>query len=484
MTGRPNLVLFMPDQLRADAVGCFGNPVASTPNIDALAARGTRFDQAFGQHSVCSPSRVSIMTGWYPHVRGHRSLDHLLQAHEPNLLADLRAAEYTVAFAGERGDVFAPGVTEASTDFCGYLTHPDPAAIGRLYTADRPDDHRMTRGFWFGSAGDGELVDGDEAIVRTAEQWLSEAAPTAEPWVLWIPLLFPHPPFAVPEPWFSMHDRSAMPTPIPRDAGEGKPGFMAALRASYGWDELTPDDLAEIAATYYGMVSRVDDQLGRVLAAVDRIGQHDRTAVAFFTDHGEYLGDHGLVEKWPSGLDPSLLRNPLILSVPGLGAGQVADGLVELIDLAPTLLELAGTEAGHTHFGHSLVPLLEDADAAHRDAAFSEGGFRPTDEPLLERAGWIYGPKADLQHDRPELVGTAVTVRTATHTFVHRPFEHDELYDRIADPDEVINLLGASGTEAVTAELKDRLLTWLATTSDVLPWAKDPRIPEIPHGWR
>ena len=112
---RPNLVLFMPDQLRADAVGCFGSPVAHTPTIDALAARGVRFDDAWSQHPVCGPSRVSIMTGWYPHVHGHRTLDNLIEPWEPNMLALLKQAGYHVAIAGNRGDVFAPGVTEASS---------------------------------------------------------------------------------------------------------------------------------------------------------------------------------------------------------------------------------------------------------------------------------------------------------------------------------------------------------------------------------
>ena len=100
---RPNFVVFMPDQLRADAVGAFGNPVASTPNIDALAARGTLFRQAFSQHSVCSPSRVSMLTGWYPHVSGHRSLTHLIKPWEPNLMKMLRDGGYNVAWAGAGG---------------------------------------------------------------------------------------------------------------------------------------------------------------------------------------------------------------------------------------------------------------------------------------------------------------------------------------------------------------------------------------------
>src|SRR5690606_24358980 len=122
---RPNLVLFMPDQLRADTVGAFGNPVVQTPNIDALAARGTRWNDIYAQHSVCGPSRVSLFTGWYPHVAGHRrTLTNLIKPWQPNLLAMLRDGGYNIAWAGMRGDTFAPGVIDDSTDFAGFTVMP------------------------------------------------------------------------------------------------------------------------------------------------------------------------------------------------------------------------------------------------------------------------------------------------------------------------------------------------------------------------
>jgi arylsulfatase A-like enzyme len=117
---QPNFIVIIPDQLRADALGCFGNPIISTPHIDALANSGTAFVESYVQHPVCSPSRASFLTGWYPHVRGHRTLTHLLQADEPNLLRVLKEAGYHVSWAGERGDTFAPGVTELSVDEYGF----------------------------------------------------------------------------------------------------------------------------------------------------------------------------------------------------------------------------------------------------------------------------------------------------------------------------------------------------------------------------
>ena len=481
---QPNFVFFMPDQLRADALGCFGSPVAKTPNIDALAKRGVRFDDAWAQHPVCGPSRVSLLTGWYPHVAGHRTLDNLIEDHEPNLFKTLRSAGYRVAIAGDRGDVFAPGVTEASSDLCGFLDPPDRAASLERWTSPFPEDHRLHRAMYFGETGTVDSVDFDEATVRTAERWLRDDAPSDQPWALWVPLIFPHPPFTVEEPWFSLHDRADMPSPIAPDDTEGKPGFMEAYRDIYGWGDLTDADLREIAATYHGMVSRVDDQLGRVVATVDEIGATADTVVVFLSDHGEYLGDFGLVEKWPSGLDPCILRNPLIMAGADLPAGRTVDRPVELVDILPTVFDLAGTEAEHTHFGRSLLPVIADPAVTHRDFACSEGGFRASDQHLFETASFIYEAKSRLQREQPELVGTAMSLRTPTHTYVHRRYESDEFYDRLADQHETRNLIGRGDDLELQRELLGLLLGWLADTSDVIPWQANPRRPKIVHGRR
>jgi arylsulfatase A-like enzyme len=259
---------------------------------------------------------------------------------------------------------------------------------------------------------------------------------------------------------------------------------MAEYRKAYGWDGLTLEHVHEIMATYHGMVSRVDDQLARLVRAVDAIGATDDTVVAAFTDHGEYLGDFGLVEKWPSGLDPCLLRNPLVLAGGGLPEGLTFDQPVEMVDLLATLCELAEAPVGHTHFGTSLLPALRHPDVVHRGFACAEGGFRVTDVDLLETAGWIYAPKAQLQHDRPELVGTAMVLRTPAHAYVHRRYEGDELYDRHADPAEQRNIIDRPELAELASSLREQLFGWLADTSDVIGWQADPRSPEIPHGWR
>lgn len=473
---RPNIVLFMTDQQRADSIGAFGNPVARTPHLDAFADRGVRFLQAYSQHSACSQSRISMMTGWYPHVAGHRTLDHLLQRWEPNVLATLRDAGYFVAWPGVRGDTFAPGVTEASTDFFGFTVSPTLEALAAGHEERFPEGHRLRNSFLIGRVDGDVMLTPDEAGIRTAIDLLERGLP--EPFVLVVTLMAPHPPFAVEEPWFSMHEPSDMPPPVP--AGDGKPAFVEALRTLAGLDRLEPDDWAQITATYYGMVSRLDDQFGRLQAALERAAVAERTVTFFHTDHGEYLGDHGLVEKWPSGLDDCLLRNPLIVAGPGVAEGASASTFVEMLDLPATLCQLAGVGIGHQQFGRSLVPVLADPSIRHRDRAFSEGGFRIDEAPLNERPEHFpYLLKGQLQQERPELVGRAVAMRTEDWTYVYRLYEEDELYDRTADPGETTNLSGAAAHAGTIRRLRDEVLSWLVETSDVIAPERDPRMEPV-----
>lgn len=456
---RPNIVVFIPDQLRADALGCFGNPVASTPNVDALAARGTRFAQAFGQHPFCSQSRVSFLTGWYPHVHGHRSLYQLIKPWHPDALRLAKQAGYHVAHAGLRGDTYAPGLTKEATSRFGFTVLPEHLHGRSPYGPD----HRLGRAFFHGRR-DPDFVDIDEAVVRTAEDWLVEGLP--EPWLLYVPLTWPHPPFEAPEPWYSLHDRADVPLPLPPTGNE--PLHRRLIRERYGLDRLDEAEWRDLVGTYYGMVSRSDDDLGRVLRAVDRAGATDRTAVFFFPDHGEYLGDHLTVEKWVAGQEASLLHNPLIVHVPGAPEGQVADGLVELLDVAATLHDLTEVEAPHQHFGRSLLPVVHDASAPHRDAAFSEGGLARADALATPPQEFPYDLKHGLEAEVPESAGKVATIRTPEWTYVHRAHGPAELYDRVADPQETVDRATDPAHAATVSALRDRLLTWLVDTADVI----------------
>lgn len=471
MASRPNFVIFIPDQLRADALGAFGNPHIHTPHIDALAARGTRFENAFVQHPVCSPSRAAILTGWYPHTAGHRSLTHLLHPHEPNLLRILKDSGYHVTWAGMRGDTFGPGVTETSVHEYGFSVMPN-----QLYGGEYPDGV-WSRLFYRGLVPGTDRIDPDEAAIRTAEQWLEH--PPEQPWVLFLPMVAPHCPFQVEEPWFSRYDRDAMPDPAEPGDPEREPRYMAAIRERYELGEVTAEQWREVVATYYGMIERLDDQLGRVISAVERAGAANDTVTLFFADHGEYLGDHKLIEKWPSALHDCITRDPLIISGGGLPGGQASDAMVEMIDVLPTVLELAGVPAPHRHFGRSLVPLLREPSGSHREFAFTEGGFTIAEEPQLERPDFPYDRKGDLQHEDPTLVGKAVAARDRDWTYVWRLYEKPELYNRRDDPHERRNLAGLPEYADTEQRMHDAMLRWLVETADVIPLDADPRLPQV-----
>ncbi|OIW33996.1 sulfatase [Coniochaeta ligniaria NRRL 30616] len=484
---RPNMIIFMPDQLRYDSLSVT-NPSSPirTPHLDAFAARGTLFANCFVQASVCAQSRCSMFTGLYPHVAGHRSLENLIKAHEPNLFRSLKEeGGYHVACLAPRGDTFAPRVTELSVSEYGFLEGPGwTPRFGGQEPEDKDDI--WGRLFYKGLRNAGEEADYDDAVVRSALKWL-ERPPRDKPWVLFLPLLFPHCPFQVEEPWFSMYERGDMPPPSRVEDKTGyEPRYMKVLREQYGTHRATPEIWAEVMATYYGMISRLDDQFGRVIKKVDELGYWDNTVTMFFTDHGEYLGDHGLIEKWPSGLSESLVREPLIIAGGGLPAGVVYDEMTEMVDLIPTVFQMAGIDEHFPHCGKPWGEILvkggkeEDGRAIeHKKYAFSEGGFLLSEEPLLEQAPYPYDIKAALQHQDTKLVGKAVSARSKDWTYVYRLYEPPELYDRKNDPQELHNLADLPEHAAVRAKMESDILRWLMETSDFLPFQKDPRFPNV-----
>lgn len=513
----------MPDQLRYDALGCTGNKHVQTPHIDAFAAtQATLFTNCFVQASVCAQSRCSIFTGNYPHVSGHRSLESLIKPWEPNLFRSLREeGGYHVACLAPRGDTFAPEVTELSVDEYGFLETPEfiPKFGGGGGSGPSEDEKEdiWRRLFYKGLRNAEQAMDYDDAVVRSALKWL-ERPPKHKPWVLFMPLIFPHCPFQVEEPYFSMYDRVKMPQPSSIDEKVSlsssilhftarratsrlpskitlthtyqtgyEPRYMAANRTRYGTHRATPEIWAEITATYYGMISRLDDQFGRIVAQTNKLGLTDSTVTMFFTDHGEYLGDHGLIEKWPSGVSDSLTREPLIIGGAGLPGGKRYDEMVEMVDLLPTIFQMAGVGEHFPHCGRSVCDALVKGGKdgvtgrviPHRQYAFSEGGFLLSEEPLLEQAPWPYDIKAGLQHEDTSLVGKAVSMRSKEWTFVYRLYEPPELYHRQEDLQELHNLAEVPAYADVRRDMEAGVLRWMVESSDFLPFQKDPRFPKV-----
>lgn len=500
---RPNYLIFMPDQLRYDSLGITAGPGGSvrTPNIDAFARGGTLFTNCFTQASVCSQSRCSMFTGRYPHVSGHRSLENLIKPWEPNMFRSLKENGYHVACLAPRGDTFAPTVTELSVSEYGFLETPNfmPGFAGGKTGGGPPKDESVWGRLFYRGLRDPDMaLDYDEALVRSAVRWL-ECPPGGKPWVLFMPLVFPHCPFQVEEPYFSMYRRDAMRglASRPQDKTGYEPRYMRAIRERYGLGAADDAAWREVQATYFGMISRLDEQFGRVMRALD--AHAPSTVTFFFTDHGEYLGDHGLIEKWPSGLSESLVHEPLIVGGAGLPAGGIVTAITEMVDLLPTVFELSGIGEHFAHNGKSWVPLLlgqvssssssallssasgDAADGAyrHKQYAFSEGGFLTSEEPLLEQGRYPYDIKGSLQHEDTTLVGKAISARDETWTYVYRLYEPAELYHRHDDPLEMHNLAADPDRCGVVDRFEKAVMRWLVETADVMPWESDARFPQV-----
>ncbi|KAI0021041.1 alkaline phosphatase-like protein [Xylariomycetidae sp. FL0641] len=471
---RPNLIMFMPDQLRYDCLGFTGNKVIRTPNLDKFAKRSATFTNCFAQASVCAQSRCSMFLSQYPHISGHRSLDTLIQEWENDMFRSLKDSGYHVAHLSPRGHTYADAkTTEQRCHEYGFLVEPQDGDLFRSRKKMSQVEMSWARLFYLGSRPEDESNDFDEAVTRGAVEWLGTKPP--EPFCLFLPLIWPHCPFEAEEPYFSMYDRSQMPEPIWASSKTGyEPQYMKTIRETYGITNTSKETWAEIAATYYGMITRLDDQFGRIMDKVHEHGYWDNTVTMFFTDHGEYLGDHGLIEKWPSGLSDSLVQEPLIIGGGPIPEGTVINDMTEMVDLLPTVFELCGVPETFPHNGKSMMPLINRVPGyAHREFAFSEGGFLLEEEPHLEKGMFPYDLKGKIQHERTVVVGKVTSCRDREWTYMYRLYEQAELYHRTTDPGERHNLAGLPQYAHVEAKYREIVFRWLVETADLLPWKKD-----------
>ena len=485
----PHVVIFNPDQWRGDVMGHLGNSAAVTPNLDRLVRdEAVSFRWAFCQNPVCTPSRCSFMTGWYPHVRGHRTMYHMLHAErgEPCLLKLLKDNGYFVWWGGKNDLVPAQ---HGYSEFCDVK-----------YSPTRPvhrDSHEVSD--WRGLPGDDNYYsfyrgrldkdaaeyyrDGDWACIEGAIEAI--ASHTGDkPLCLYLPLSFPHPPYCVEEPYFSAIDRAALPPRVPAPGDwDGKPSVLRGIHQRQRLQSWTESRWTELRACYYGMCMRVDDQLGRLVQALRRKGMWDDTALFMFSDHGDFTGDYGLVEKTQNTFEDCLSRVPFVIKPPRttMCRAGVRDALVELIDFPATVFDLTNIDPGYTHFGRSLLPVISGERAEHRDAVFCEGGRLEEEQHCSDRASTsatnpagLYWPRVGLQARLPEHT-KATMCRTNRYKYVRRLAEQDELYDLHSDPQELQNVIDDSSYADGLASLRDRMLEWYQQTCDVVPYDGDRR---------
>ena len=441
---RPNVILIIADDMARDDCGAFGHPTIRTPNIDKLARGGMRFDRAFVTASSCSPSRSSLLTGRYPHSTGAEELHWPLPLEQVGFVDGLRAAGYWTAAAG-KWHLGNPAKRRFDV-----VREPDPAR-SRL-AAGRDRKARMTAEE-SGAAKSG--CDGWVPVLRDR--------PRDKPFFLWLAALDPHrdyEPGAISEP--HRPEQVVVPPYLP--------------------------DVPEVRmdlALYYDEIGRLDHYVGEVLAELDRQGEAGNTLVLFLSDNGRPF------PRCKTTLYDSGIGTPLIARWPGrIAPGSRCSRLVSTVDIAPTVLKLAGVEPGPTFQGEDLSPLLKDPTAVVREMIFAERNWHDYAShgraARSERYKYIRNDDAEMPLTPP-----ADAVRSPTFRAMRRlrdegeltpgqrscfvsPRPAEELYDVQADPFELVNLARHPEHAEVLGDMRRALSAWEKETGDVMPATPSP----------
>lgn len=467
-----NYLILYPDELRAESLGCYGHPTVKTPNIDRLASEGTLFEQNYSAHPVCVASRCSLVTGWYPHVRGYRSQANLMADTEKNFIHCLNEAKWTTALAG-KDDCFDQESTKRI--FKEYLPFPGaerPVADGKKhYTMIMPS-----------VSEEKEPLIPDACCARDSIDFIHRHAKDKKPFLLWVNFLYPHPPYTCPERYYEQYQEEDVPHLRANDWMQGKPELYRLCKKYREADQEDPKIFIKMNGIYLGMISYVDELVGHIVAALEESGIYDDTTIILCSDHGDFAGDAGLTEKCPNALDDMLVHVPLIVRRPGCPGGHRIKELTQSIDIFPTIFDFEGLETDYDQFGVSLRKQIEGAAGDESRVVYAEGGYDVREPQCFETRGpegslkrkimcegTIYYPKLIHQETDPGSVCRAVMRRDKQYKLIIRSNGEHELYDMEKDSQEYQNLFGNPEYRELFQELSLKLLLWLVHTSDVVP---------------
>ena len=499
-TQRPNIIFITSDQHRADCLGVAGRKV-KTPNLDAMAKRGTRFTNAITPCVVCQPARASILTGLLPRTHGvhDNGIDLDKDIGAAGFAGTLTKAGYNTSFFGKahfgtNHSRFDTGCPEAiicsdqyGPDWFGpYMgfEHVELMLLGHNYFAIEKPPLGLHYEAFYHADGKGDdkdglyRGDGSEDTKGAAQTfhsriplewhnttWTADRAidwieqqDGEEPFCTWISFPDPHHPFDAPKPWSDLHKPEDVDLPPHRTRNfEGKPWWheksltqepggtpeQNKVRKEYSRiPPQTDEQLREIIANTYGQISFIDEQVGRIYDTLEAQGIADNTIVVFSSDHGDWLGDHGLILKGPMHYE-GLLKVPCIITGPGVKANQVVEDPVSTMDFAPTFADYAGTELRTN--GESLRALAQGEDAP-REYAYNEWDLLPARTGVTLNLRTVKGKRFKLTVDLASKDG--------------------EMYDLQEDPYELVNLYN----NADYAEQQAQLMAWIeARPDDMLP---------------
>jgi len=476
-----NYVLIYPDELRAESLACYGHPLVETPNIDQLALEGTLFEQNYTQHPVCGPSRACLATGWYPHVDARRSF-YLLDAKVPNMLTSLRTAGFHLGHAG-KDDMFDRASMPIVFDDLM------PFRVGSGGNGQQASVEEVGERTMLIAPYEADKAEQDQQFTQDAKGYIQRRAEDGKPFFLMLSLFNPHPPYTALPGYYDQYDQDNLP-PLRDEAWlEGKPGLYQQIRHFRSTAQNDPALYRKINAVYLGMVSYVDAMVGQVVQSLKDHQLYDQTTIILCSDHGDFAGEAGLVEKWPSAMDDMITRVPLIIRRPGCPQGRRLTALTQSMDILPTICDFENAEIRYDQFGVSLRPQLEGAAGDADRAVYCEGGydlhephcFEPTTfesgarsaAGLMDsRRGSVYFPKMEQQQAAPESVCRTLMQRWQDWKLIVRTNDENELYDMRADPREMFNRYGESDYREIQSYLEKKAFRWLIHTSDVTPWER------------
>ncbi len=456
----PNILLIITDQQRTDTLGFMGKTLCRTPNMDRLAQEGISFDRALTPSPLCQPARASLFTGYYPHQVDMMTNDGTL-IDEPILFSTLKERGYHLNYVGkwhlgQEGENISTWFDRAIcyrhkyTDYQDWLEEnelPNEWALN--------DDRVMTQRTPRMSIPNTVPMQLDPS--QTHEAWVTdhvieylETRPADQPFYLVCSYFGPHPPFKIPEPYYSMYDPANIPEPPNFKPSPNKPisnarSFYHLLWLDHGGDW---EVWKKTVAVYWGFVTMIDDQIGRILQTLEDQGVVDDTLIVFVSDHGEFLGQHGLWHKMMPYEEP--LRVPLLMRYPALiKPGLRSQVNASLVDITPTIFSIVSEDVPESLAGQDLSPAFQDC------ASFLGDGYRFSEHKPL--GDWHQTVEWRLVTDN-------------RFKYVWNQGDLDELYDLEADPYELINLIAHPDYADELARLKERLFRWMVETADPILW--------------
>ncbi len=355
-----NILVIMTDELRRDTLGCYGNPIVQTPNIDQLARRGQKFDAAYTPSPICVPARASVATGQYVH-------ENRCWANAQPYHGQIESWHHQVRDRGRKMASIGKLHFRGADDDNGFREEISPLYVkdgqGWVHGLMRERSDVFDATGFANDIGPGEdaYSDFDQTVCSQTIDWLKdrEEEPEGTGWGLFVSFLRPHYPLTCPQEFYDLYDPANLPSPRPR---RQEHPVLEGMREACDFDAPFTDETRQIAvASYYGLCSFVDDMVGQIVAALEETGQADNTTIIFTSDHGECLGDRGFWTKMV--MYEESVAVPLIIAGPGIEAG-VCDAPVSLIDLYPTALDLAGIpdENERPRHAKSLLETIRNPD--------------------------------------------------------------------------------------------------------------------------